>query len=38
MSAQTLSAGFQDRRCLSCRRGKESRDWYREEHPCVEEK
>jgi len=33
MSAQTLSAGFQDRRCLSCRIGKEPRDWYRGEHP-----
>ena len=33
MSAQTLSAGFQDRHCLSCRIGKESRDWFRGEHP-----
>jgi hypothetical protein len=33
MSAQTLSAGFPDRHCLSCRVGKEFRDWYRGEHP-----
>jgi len=30
MCAQTLSAGFQDRHCLSCGIGKESRDWYGE--------